>query len=509
MQGGARIIERDRYRVWDLSSERTPMTLTAICIAAVGAIATVAFMATVPFSGDEHVYVSGAETIADFVTGRAGSLEDVTKQIVRQGWWMPGMSFVMTPLYVVAPDASVGVARAYTMGVLVLLSIWTTRELETAFGSGGRLMFVIFPTLAMMWLVFAATAWGDLPAGLCVAIVAARTYRLGIDMLEQVPVSMRDIGVAELVMVAMVYLRGNTILVVVTVHVLLVSIAIVSRQWSRMVRRLGLLAAGVALFGAMLAPWSLTASRVLGDPVVTTSSAPLAVGVTFGDANELCFGPCPPEGVWAGEVRFSRRYARRHGISPLEAQRRMAYNALRDVTLRDYAVQVRDNFRAFVDPVGAGPRRGTPFMDRFIAISELELKPATAALITGTVRIMTLAVYVPFFAALVLVNVAVFIRTKRLQMLSLLVKVSTVSLFVQPFVHESHSRYWPVFAPVMTIAAVLVVAWWRGARANGSGDRASGLAAKGPLDVQGRSMVGIQSAYVVAIVGVAVALMLA
>lgn len=478
-------------------------------VGAVVALAAAGFMVTVPFSGDEVIYAERADEIADLLTGRGASLQDVTENLVGKGWFMPGIAFVLTPLYALFPDAGVPATRLYLSGFYWLLWIWAAREVGMAFGRDGEMTFLLFPTLAVMWVVFATTGWGDLPAGLCVAIAASRIYRIGVEMMEQEHVSIRHLLVAELAMVMMVYLRGNTIALVVAIHVMLIGIAVISGNGSLLVRRLSVLATGVALFAALLAPWSFTATRTLGDRVVTTSSAALSFAVTFGDEDELCLGqPCPVGGIWAGKVQFSRQYAKRHGISHLEAQERMARHVARTISWREYGVQVRDNFGAYVTPTGAGPRRGRPFMDRFVVLSELDVPSAVRGIINGTVRTLTLVLYVPFFAALLVANVAVFIRSKRRQLLSLLVKALTVSLFLQPFVHLSHARYWPAFAPVMTIAAILI--WdWCGSRSQRT-IRFDALAthnrAEQRLDLQGRILAGLQIAYVAAIASIALAL---
>lgn len=479
-----------------------------LSVAIIIALGAVGFMITVPFSGDEEFYAARADAIADLLTGRGGTLRGVTEDVVHNGWFMPGIAFVLTPLYAVVPDAGIPATRLYLIAVHTLLWAWTVREITAAFGRNGRIAFLAFPTLGVMWLVFATTGWGDLPAGLCVAIVGSRIYRTGVEMLEHERISLRHLLVTELAMIAMVYLRGNTIVLVVAVHVLLVGIAIISGHWSLLLRRLGVVATGVALFAALLAPWSLTASRLLGDEVVTTSSAALSIAVTFGDDDKICFGPCPVGGGWSGKIKFSEQYARRHGISHLEAQSRMAHHVLRTITWREYAVQARDNFNAYITPTGPGPRRGRPFMDRFIVLSTLDVPPTVRGFINGTVRFLTLVVYVPFFAALVLANVGVFIRSRRRQLLSLLVKALTISLFLQPFVHLSHARYWPAFAPTMTIAAILIVAWY--AARSRHDLRFEGLAnddgTEQRLDLRGRTLVCLQIGYVVVIATVALLL---
>jgi hypothetical protein len=145
------------------------------------------------------------------------------------------------------------------------------------FGRFAAIGLLAFPTLAATWLIFAATLWGDLAAGLLLGIVTARAYRLAGDIYEREQISWRQVIILELLLVAMVYLRGNTIVAVGAIHVFLVSLVVVARDWSRLVPTAGMFAVGLLVFFALLAPWSITATKVLDSTVVTTSSAPLSL----------------------------------------------------------------------------------------------------------------------------------------------------------------------------------------------------------------------------------------
>lgn len=481
--------------------------LVAMGVAVAGWVAALVFMSSVPLSGDETFYADNARVIADLLTGRGGSYEAVKREVVARGWFMPGMSLFMVPLHAVDPEPAVPVVRAYAAAVYFLLWLWTLKEISAAFGRYAAIGLLLFPTLAAMWLVFAATLWGDLPAGLLLAVVTARTYRMAVSIVEQRGFRIRDVITLEVIMVAMVYLRGNTIVAVAAAHVFLLVLALVSREWSQLLPRAGALAVGIVVFAALLAPWSLTASRVLGGTVVTTSSAPLSLAITFGDRDRICFGPCKGPGLFYWGVRYSRQYAKQEGISELEAQRQMASYALGDLTLRSYARQARSNFRSFVTPTGNGPGGGLPFIERFTKISTRDISPAAARTVHGVVAALTLALYVPFFAALIVANVAVFVRWRRRQILSLCVKLFTISLFLQPFFHESHSRYWVAFAPLMSISAFLLLDRWLGRRGLGPSD--AGVAGAGAPNAGGRTLVGLQAGYVVLIAATAAMLWLA
>ena len=68
-----------------------------------------------------------------------------------------------------------------------------------------------------------------------------------------------------------------------------------------------------------------SASRTLGDRVITTTSVSNVLGNTFGDRDELCFGPCDPGStIWFNPLRYSREVGRATGLSELEVQHQMS-----------------------------------------------------------------------------------------------------------------------------------------------------------------------------------------
>lgn len=436
------------------------LLLAGLCLVVASWIAALVFMSDMAYSGDEQRYARDAKILADLLLGRQMSLETAARAIVGNGWFMPGMSIVLVPVFAIDPEPAVAVVRAYSSAVILLLWLCALRQMSATLGRYAAIVLLVFPSLALMWLVYATTIWGDLPAGLVLTIAAARTYRMCVRLFEEPEAAMplRDVVILELLLAAMTYLRGNTIVVVVAVHALIVAAAIIARQ-DGLLLRFRNLAVGVAVFAAVLAPWSVTATQILGSPVLTTSSAALSVGITFGDTKALCRGPCSEDRKpWDAAARYSREQAKERGISELEVQREMSARALRDVTLGDYTAKVRRNFSSFVwHPASLIDRFTTE--NRFTVGTGREFSASAASRIQRTVRGTTNALYFPFFALLVLANVAVILRFRRLQILSLCVKVVTISLFVQPFLHFSHSRYWVTWAAAMTLAGVMALHW--------------------------------------------------
>lgn len=487
-----------------MPSRKTLVLSLLGCLAFLLWLAALGFMSTVPLNGDEGSYNRNAEAIANFFLSRSDiSFNELGQRLVGRGWFMPGLSFVLTPLY--ATDGTPGLAmiRAYMVGVNLLLWLWLLREVSTTFGRYAAIVLLIFPTLSVTWLMFTASTWADLPAGLFLAIVAARTYRLAVSTLAGQALPLRQIVMLELLMIIMVYLRGNFIAAVVAVHVFLAVLALISGHYSRLFQRVMVLAMGLILFSTLLAPWSLTASRTLGGAVVTTSSLPMSLAKTFGDRDELCFGPCAEGNIHFVTVEYSREYAERHGISELEAQKRMSAHALSGLTISGYLGQVQENFVSFLfQPSG--------FVRRFVNISSLDLSEDAAKELRGLAKVLTLGVHIPFLFALFAGNMVVVSWSRRGQIFSLVLKMFTLCLFVQPFIHVSHARYWVGFAPLMGLAVIFLAGMVCATDCSGLG--VSKLRHVGahvcedgggdkPSNSTGKVLVVIQAAYVCLITG--------
>ena len=81
-------------------------------------------LAHAPFNGDETAYVNSARALSNLVRDLAGlgplDVVELQRNVVASGWFMPGMPVLLTPLFVVDPDASVTAIRVY-LGVVTFL----------------------------------------------------------------------------------------------------------------------------------------------------------------------------------------------------------------------------------------------------------------------------------------------------------------------------------------------------------------------------------------------------
>jgi hypothetical protein len=403
--------------------------------------------ADTPVQGDELAYQDGAraisEAVRDLLGGSAPNAGSIADNVIGNGWFMPGMSLVLTPLHLLVPDPSVGLIRGY-LGVLSLLLLAATALMVgRTFGAGFAWLPFVVPGLLPMWVLFSFSAWGDLSAGLVALMLVCQAVFLGREVLEGRPPRLRDGAALGALAIVLLYLRSNALPLSVG---LLLLLALASLVWLRGRDRLlgiGAAAVAVATFGVALAPWSIAASDALDGPVLTTSTVPIARAAAFGDVDRLCFGPCGPGNIYSLSARYSREVSRATGVSELTVQNQMAAYALEGVTARSYAGDLVGTFgRYAAEPSGFEPAfravPGTP--------------PDAVSRVITTVTNIGYAVVM--LGALGVVLAVVRARGSG-QMRSILLKLSLLAMFAQPFLHVGTPRYWPLFLPV----AALSVAW--------------------------------------------------
>ncbi|MEX0409762.1 hypothetical protein ABGN05_29460 [Aquibium sp. LZ166] len=414
------------------------------------------FLATARHQGDEDNYLFASKVLANWLLQRppVPTLAKVIDAVVDNGWFMPGMLLVTVPAFIADPLLSaanhIWLWRLNSALLSFAVWIWTLRRVDLLLGQTFTIALLICPTLILGWILFTSTIFGEVVGGLLIAVAFAQAYRLALILLHQDRVDLATILRFELLLLAVVYVRGNAIVLVFAIHVFLAVMVLLADRREFVLRNLSNSLAGVLVFAALLAPWSLLVSSKLGGPVLTTSTLTLSLGITFGGANQICFGPCPGDNTWREAVKFSREYGRAHQISELEAQKLMTDYALRNVTYTSYMKRVAHNFRSFLSTP-------TAFFDRFASgVKSITDKDVLAAL-SDLVKYASLAVYVPVILLLLCANVWIVTpRNLEMQVMSLCVKLFTLCIFVQPFLHPSHARYWPLFAPLMGLSAAFL-----------------------------------------------------
>jgi len=400
-----------------------------------------------PAYNDEQQYYDGARALSNLVrdvfafTSPDGA--ELERNVVGSGWFMPGMAILMTPLFVVFPDAADPLCRAYLGLANFLVLLWAVRSVRNRLGSGYAALLVAFPALLPSWVLMSFTAYGDPLSGVVLIVLVAHV----IDMLRKLragePPAWKEAVQLGLLAITVLYLRSSTSIVLAVLGCVTLLAALVLLRGAQRWRALG--AAGVAgvVCLVLLAPWSIAASKFLETRVITTTTVPISLANTFGDREQVCFGECDPDSyLWFRPLRYAREVGRATGESEVVVEQQMSDYALRDLDRRDYARQAWWNIGSYLF-IPAN-------FVRYIAPED-----GRGPVGKGAERVVywaTYLYYVPFLLFALLSMLFVQLRSLEAQILDTVVKLSLLALFVQPFVHVAGSRYWTTAGPLFVVA---------------------------------------------------------
>lgn len=416
-------------------------------------VVTTGVILQAPFTGDEWFYYENGYRIGQWLLGTGPSTANLGSHLIDNGWFMPGSSVLLVPISLFG-QPSLPVVRLYMSLIGAALALWAARTLWSTFGWRAVAVFLIFPGLSPAWQFMGKTVWGEFPAGLLLMIAACHFYQLLVQAIYHNTLSLKALILFEILLLITIYIRGSFLPFGAAAHVVLLILPLLFAERHRWMGQIWKIPVGVAFFAIAIAPWSLLASDRLGGRVITTSTTTLSIGVTFGDLDKLCFAPCTGDGtIWHQASEFSQTQAQAQGRSELEVQKEMAATALEGVTTVQYLQQVRRNFgRLLLSPNG--------FSERFLA-KHYTLPDSLKSGASQTALLwINRATYYPALVFFVLANLWIARATPRAQLLSLLLKLVTLCVMLQPFLHISHARYWPGFAPFMGLAAFFVLSRW-------------------------------------------------
>ena len=402
----------------------------------------------VPAYNDEQQYYDGARALSNllrdlfaFATPDGGELE---RNVVASGWFMPGMAIVMTPLFVVFPDAGEPLARAYLGVASLVVLLWGVRSVSRRLGPGYAALLIAFPALLPGWVFMTFTAYGDPLSGIVLVVLVAHLVDMLRGMRAGRPPSWREAIHLGLLAITLLYLRSSTAVALAVLGCATLVAALVLLKGTQRWRALAAAAVASTVCLVLLAPWSIAASEALGTRVITTTTVPISLANTFGDRGEVCFGSCDPHSpMWFGPLRYAREVGRATGESEVDVEKQMSDYALRDLDRRDYARQawwnigsyyfIPSNFVRNIEP--AGGRSAAGEVGKWVVIGS------------------TYLAYLPVLVLMFISLSSVQLRSLESQILDTLTKLALLALFLQPFVHIAGSRYWATAGPLFAIAA--------------------------------------------------------
>ncbi|MFS3129743.1 hypothetical protein ACLM5J_15185 [Nocardioides sp. Bht2] len=398
--------------------------------------------------GDETSYVNGgrafSNAVRDLVAGGGVDVAELQRNVISSGWFMPGMMLLLTPLFIVDPDASLSMIRGYLGVCSTLILLLAVQVVRRNLGDRYAVALLIFPGLVPMWLLFSFAAWGDLTAGLIAVIFLAFLVPVLRRIRSGEGIVWRDGLQLGLLAIAVVYFRSSASVLAVGLCLVVGLVILGSLRGKVRLRSFGaMVVAGVA-FVAVLVPWSIAASQTLDSRVLTTTSVANGTANTFGDRRQVCFGPCDPGStLWFAPVRYSREVGRATGLGEVEVQEQMSAFARSEVTAQSYSSQVLANFGSYLfKPAGFA----------------IHLQPPNSGqnLPYWLIAISTNLMFFPMLAGAVLMMLGIFRTSFDNRFLSLLLTLGLGSLALQPFLHVAGARYWTTAAPMLAMATVLL-----------------------------------------------------
>ncbi len=439
-----------RVRTWWQARSRGERVLLALVLAHL-AIKLVVYLqiAQGQLVGDESSYVNGGKALSnmlrDAVTFTGPDWAEVERNVVSSGWFMPGMAMLLTPLYLVVPDADIAVLRGYLGIVTSLVFLATVLRVYRSLGVVYAGALLVLPGLVPVWAAFSMAAWGDLFAGILVVLLIVELVELSRVLRRGEAPTLAQGARLGLVAIAVVYFRSSAALLVAGLGVVALVAAIALLRGAERRRAVVSAGLGALTFVGLLVPWSLAASSSLGGTVMTTTSVPTVLANTFGDRSQVCFGPCDPGSTaWFSPLRYSRETARATGLSEMDVAEQMSAYARRDVTAASYASDVLDNLDAYVR-----------HPERFYSYLRPDTDPDRPH--DAVVDVVTRGMVWGAFAIGAALLVGVVRRWREDQVVSVLLTLSLGALLTQPFVHIAGPRYWTTAAPVLGLAAALLL----------------------------------------------------
>lgn len=401
--------------------------------------------------GDEQFYYSGS---ADLITliGSFGTPEaaEAADRIIGNGWFMPGMSFVLMPMRLLTDD--LGSLRLY-VGVLNLVLLGSLiARVDHMFGRRAALLLTGlaggFPILVSFSFVF----WGQLFGMLLTLLLFLHLSEL--DARIEQGLTVRHGATIGAVLVVVVYLRPNMILVVplVLATVLMQHLAAL-RVREALPRLLRFALPLVTVFTLGIAPWSAALSARMGGFFLTTTSLKLNQITAYVPTGTF------KEATGLGKSAHSaddhvRAVMDETGLGYKRAMDVVADDLLADLTFAQYQDAVQLNaWRYFCS--------NSVFPDRSARLIKGAYPPKTPAREARVAFLHTLQpaerfLWYPLlflFLGFVLVPLTVPGRVS----ISIALKGLFWTLAIQPFASAVNWQHYVALVPVILLAAAIAV----------------------------------------------------
>jgi len=401
-------------------------------------------------TGDEGFYFNSAQAISSWLWYGAPPPE-----LIETGWYMPGMSILISPSQFFENESKVLTARIWVfiincyvlwLTVVLLLRI-VTKKIAVAYA----VIMVVNPLNTF----YAFTLWGDLIAGQLVVIAILL-------LVTSVPssnvVRLGKVALAGTAVLAAVYMRSNFILVFPLLAAgLLWSYLCGLNAESNQLKSIARFLAAIGLVFAFLlglAPWSSVITERFNAPILTTTSLDLAVIGNYAD--DQFIDELEPISEHPGVNIYNNLLARSNAIDmPLIPYMRQERDrVLARVSVQEVFMSFSESVKKVYVNAGGILKRNC---NRFVLVKGSKVEKASCDLILSVLPFFSTALYVGAFAFLVLT----LGRNPQTRLLVLMTKGLLISFFALNLVHWGNGRYIHNFLPGMTLASVLMLSQFR------------------------------------------------
>lgn len=440
---------------WRLSGE---LVQRAVLLAAM-AMFSLWIMHAVALNGDENSYTRGGRAVGLWLRDLFDSSSNgsVLDGVLQHGWFMPGMSVLLSPLYaILGAEVPVGLIRGYVLAINVVLLWLIAEQLCRRWGRRVELFFLVVMALSPYYVVFLSTAWADL---LSMHLGLLALFWIHDRFLANEDGPSIAVGViAGVVVAGLTYLRPlyPVYLVVIAVGILLWLLR--NQLTKERVFRSGLAAVSATVVAAaLLLPWTLVVSEMFG-PGLPTTAREISLIAWKGDPSivEEAQEATGTDKVFFALYRYTWQKADAEGVSYRQAARDLEKKARIERSWSETLALYRANARRFyaIDREDA-----TGFMHRFI---RLRCSDDVACIKSWGNEALGWWVTGSWWALLAL-GAVLFLLPIRMRstddaFLSFLWKASVFSLAVWPFLRYTHGRYYVGLIPLIALGLAIVAA---------------------------------------------------
>lgn len=377
------------------------------------------------------------------------SFGDAVDRIVSRGWFLPGMSILLSPARLISDD--IAFARAWVALIAFGLLLFVAQQLRQMFSTQIATLFVLIVGVLPYTAWFSMTLWGGSTGGLLMVLNMLWVTRMAMTIKEGGNPRVQSLALLGLSVGFTVLVRPPTLGQLFPIAVMLFVPyadrlgflrAIPASAW-----RMALV---VVMASLMIAPWQIALMQKFDGPFFLVTSSPMNEILRFGTDEELAevgtnFGQVANYLTELSEERDESFYS----VTMSERDRILA-----DVTLSERTSTINRSMHRFFDGENS-------FLSRAVRAAQQNkdnpLSRDTVNTIGGTLKDANTFGWV---SLTILVLYALFRRWPAWEAMGLLgigMRAMFVLLMYQPLTRSPHGRHISYLVPMFVIFALLAI----------------------------------------------------